>query len=157
MARSAPEDADENRAGAEAAGRPRAEACLSLPSLRAPEWWRPRGGLVAAGLAPLSVRRGARAARGAEPREAEGAEAAAVATVARVLRLLTRRPAPPLPPARPPAHPPRAAAPSPSAPRGFLQTSARVSGGRGPLRRSAGGLFLCLFLPQLLRRAVAYF
>lgn len=29
----------------------------------------------------------------------------------------------------------------PSVPRGFLQTSARVSGGRGPLLRSAGGLF----------------
>lgn len=108
MARSAQEDADEKRAGGEAAGRPCAEACLSLPSPRAPEWWRPREGLVAAGLAPLSVRRGARAARGAEPREAEGAEA--VATVARVLRLLTRRPGPPLPPSRPPSESGRAVA-----------------------------------------------
>lgn len=100
------------------------------------------------------MRRGARAARGAEPRGAEGAEA--VATLARVLGLLTRRPGPPLP-----SRPLRADAPSPSVPRGFLQTSARVSGGRGPLQRSAGGLFLvpfrssppragrCLFLETL--------
>lgn len=47
------------------------------PSPRSPKWWRPSEGLAAAGLAPLSVRRGARAARGAEPREAEGAEAVA--------------------------------------------------------------------------------
>lgn len=96
------------------------------PSPRSPQWWRPSKGLAAAGLAPLSVRRGARAARCAEPREAEGAEA--VATLSRVcsgssrggrgrlfppaLREQTRR--------------------RPSVPRGFLQTSARVSGGRGP-------------------------
>lgn len=95
---------------------------------------------------------GARERRGA--RGAEGAEA--VATLARVLGRFTRRPGPP-----PSSRPLRAAAPSPSAPRGFLQTSARVSGGRGPLLRSAGGLFLvpfrssapqagrCLFLETL--------
>lgn len=131
----------------------------TFPSPRSPQWWRPSEGLAAAGLAPLSVRRGARAARGAEPREAEGAEA--VSTLSRVcsgssrggrgrlfpptLREQTRR--------------------RPSVPRGFLQTSARVSGGRGPLLRSAGGLFRapfrssppwaggCLFLETLsLRR-----
>lgn len=98
VARSVQEDADES--GPEP--RRLVRACLSRPSPRAPEWWRPREGLVAAGLAPLSVRRGARAARCAEPRETEGAEA--VVTVARVLRA-PHEVAGALPPSRPLAQP----------------------------------------------------
>lgn len=147
MARSVQEDADEKRAGAEAAG-----TGLSFPSLPA------RARVVAAGRrtrgcgARASVSAAGRAS-GAGPREAEGAEA--VATVARVLR--APHEAAGAASSLPPARPPRAAAPSPSAPRGFLQTSARVSGGRGPLGRSGASCSWCLFLPHLLRRAAAYF
>lgn len=156
MARSVQEDADEKRAGTEAAG-----TGLSFPPLPA------RARVVAAERrtrgcgARASVSAAGRASgagRGAEGSRGGGSGGDCRACAPGSSRGGRGRL---LPPARSLARPPRAAAPSPSAPRGFLQTSARVSWGRGPLGRSAGELFLvpfpsspppagrCLFLETL--------
>ncbi|XP_036040240.1 translation initiation factor IF-2-like [Onychomys torridus] len=123
VARSVQKDADENRAGAEAAGRPRAEGlpCLPLPArgrvVAARSRTRgcgARASVSAAGRAS-GAGRGAEGSRGGRKRWRLSRVCSAGSSRGGRARLL------------PPSRPPRAAAPSPSAPRGFLQSSARVS------------------------------